>query len=440
MKDQEVNTRKYNILKPWLSLDKWQKDYINTEGDCFLLCGRQSGKSAAMSIKAGERAVKKPNRDILVVAFTEKQAYQLFFKILNYLRARYNGMILDGVDKPTKHEIKLNNGTVIRCYATGLTGDGLRTFTITDLFVDEAAVISREVFQSVSPMLSVTGGSMDLASTPRGEEGFFYEMSLEGSGFKKFYVNAEDCPRHSEEHLEKEKLRMSKLRYSQEYIAVFLSELKRVFSNDIIKKCCVLKRRDAVGFERDYSMGVDIARLGRDATTYQILDHTDIEHIKQVESIVTRKKLTTETEEEIIRLDKVYDFSKIYIDAGSGSLGVGVLDHLMKYDDTSRKVVAINNKQRPYDRDENSKTKIMKEDTYNNLVGMMERGEIQLLDDDEIIESLVSVQFEYVVKFGQPTKLRIFSPEHTNSDIVEGLVRAAWCKMDKVNKLWLHAQ
>lgn len=191
--------------------------------------------------------------------------------------------------------------------------------------------------------------------------------------------------------------------------------------------------------DRDYSMGVDIARLGEDATTYEILDHTNIENIQQVESIVTRKKLTTETEAEIIRLNNIYDFNKIYIDAGSGSLGVGVLDHLMKYEDTKRKVEAINNKARPYDVDETSRAKLLKEDLYNNLVCMMERGEIKLLDDDDLIESLVSVQFEYVKKEKQLTKLRIYSPEHTNSDIVEGLVRAAWCKMDKVNKLWLHA-
>ena len=42
----------YDILKPWETLDPWQKEYIESEGNCFLLTGRQSGKSTAMSIKA----------------------------------------------------------------------------------------------------------------------------------------------------------------------------------------------------------------------------------------------------------------------------------------------------------------------------------------------------------------------------------------------------
>jgi len=50
---------KYDILRPWLTLDPWQKKYIETEGNCFLLCSRQSGKTAAMSIKFGKRAVEK---------------------------------------------------------------------------------------------------------------------------------------------------------------------------------------------------------------------------------------------------------------------------------------------------------------------------------------------------------------------------------------------
>ena len=130
-----------------------------------------------MSIKFGERAVRKKNRVILMIALTEKQAYNLFFKTLMYLEAVHPKMLLRGSKKPTKHKIYLKNGSEIMCYAAGLSGEGIRTFTVTDLVIDEAAPMQREVFISTTPMLAVTKGSVDMSSTPRGKEGYFWECS-----------------------------------------------------------------------------------------------------------------------------------------------------------------------------------------------------------------------------------------------------------------------
>ena len=344
-------------------------------------------------------------------------------------------MIRKGRFKPTKHIIHLTNGSQIMCYAAGITGAGLRTFTLTSLVIDEAAPMAREVFVSTTPMLSVTGGTLDIISTPRGEEGYFYECSKKDN-FTKFYVSAEDCPRHDKAFLEEEKKSMSRLEYAQEYLARFMSDLKRVFTDDIIKKCCVLKREESMLNGR-YSMGVDIARMGDDLSTFEILDHKDMENIKHVESITTSKTLTTETEDKIVELNKKYKFENIYIDAGSGSLGVGVFDHLLRISETRRKVVAINNRSRPYDKDDQKKTKLLKEDLYNNLVALMEKGYIKLLDDDDIVESLKSIQYEYMIKEGMPTRLRIFGSHHGKyTHIAEGLIRAAWCVKDKHLSIW----
>ena len=130
----------YDIFRPWLTLDPWQKKYIETDGHCFLLCGRQSGKTTAMSIKFGRKAATKDKRIILMIAETEKQAYNLFFKTLMYLEAEYPRQIKRGKNGPTKHLINLKNGSIIMCYAAGLDGSGLRTFTLTDLVIDEAAL------------------------------------------------------------------------------------------------------------------------------------------------------------------------------------------------------------------------------------------------------------------------------------------------------------
>ena len=145
----------YDIFTPWKSLDPWQKEYIEAKGNCILLCGRQSGKSAAASIKAGKRAVSNGNSRVLMIAFTENQAYALFFKTLQYLKVVHPNMIKRGLDRPTKHIINLKNGSQIMCYAAGKYGDGLRGHTVTDLFIDEAAAMAKEVWEACSPMLSV---------------------------------------------------------------------------------------------------------------------------------------------------------------------------------------------------------------------------------------------------------------------------------------------
>jgi hypothetical protein len=415
----------YNINKPWESLDQWQKDYINETGNCFILCGRQSGKSAAMSIKIGNCAVKERNAcDYLIIAFTEKQAYQLFFKTLMYLETKYPNMLKrKAKEKPTKHEIRLTNGVIIRCYAAGITGNGLKGFTIKKLFIDEAAPMAREIFTAVSPMLSVTGGTMDISSTPKGKEGYFYECSLRDD-FRQFYVSAEDCPRHSKEFLNAEKSRMSAMEYAQEYLAQFLDDVRRVFSDNVIKNCCTLKRRKEILFGHTYYLGVDVAGWGKDESTFEIIDKFNKEKFEQIENIIEKRNLTIETSSKILQLENAYTFKRIGID--DGGVGFGVFSELLGNDKTKRKIEALNNSSRSLvynSSDEKHNKKLLKEEMYMNLLALMEQGKIKLLDDDELILSLKSVQFEYVIKEGKKTTLRIFG---NYTHIVEGLIRSAW--------------
>lgn len=423
---------KYNILKPWTTLDPWQKEYIATKGNCHLVCGRQSGKSAAASIKFGTRACENMNRKILMIAYTERQAYELFFKTLIFIEAKYPNMLKKGKERPTKHEINLKNGSKIMCYAAGLAGEGIRGFTITDLVIDEAAAMAREVFVSCMPMLSVTGGSVDMLSTPRGKEGFFYECSLRDD-FKKFQVSAEDCPRHKKEFLEAEKKRMTTLEYAQEYLAQFLDEFRRLISDDLIKKVCTNKR--PILFEKgDYFLGADIAGMGRDETTLEIVKKIDKENYVQVENIILTKQMTTQVTQKILDLNESYKFRKIFVD--DAGIGFGVFCELMLNRKTAEKTIPLNNSARaiPTGFEREKRTRILKEDLYNNLLVLMEKGYVKLLDDDEIKLSLASIQKEFIIEEGKPTKLRIYGRD---SHIAEGIIRACWCSQDKSLKLWI---
>jgi len=72
---------------------------------------------------------------------------------------------------------------------------------------------------------------------------------------------------------------------------------------------------------------------------------------------------------------------------------------------------------------------------YFNLLALMEHDKLKLLDDDELIDSLKSVQWELVRIEGKPTKTRIFG---RNTHIAEGLIRAAWLAyQDKSLNIWI---
>ena len=409
-----------------LTLDPWQEEILQTEGNICLRSGRQVGKSTIISIKAAEYAVNNKKKTILIISATERQALLLFEKTAGYLFEEFKKLIKKGKDKPTKHTIKLKNGTVIHSLPTGMSGYGIRGYTVDLLIADEAAFIPENVWNAVTPMLAITRGKIILLSTPFGKGGYFYRC-FQDKNFKSFHVSSEECPRKDIEFLKRERERMTKMQYAQEYLGEFVDELRQFFSDEIIKSCMNTERQNARK-ERDYYLGVDIARMGEDESTFEIIDATNKEMLTQVESLITKHTLTAETTKLIMTLNSNWDFKQIFID--DGGMGVGVFDQLLMEEATRRKTIAINNSSRPLTRDEKKRKRTLKEDLYNNLLNLMERGKIRLLKDDEIFLSLKSVQYEY----NEDGKIKIFG---NYTHITEGLIRAAWCSRSKQLNIWI---
>ena len=64
---------------------------------------------------------------------------------------------------------------------------------------------------------------------------------------------------------------MSELRYAQEYLGKFLDELRTFFNCSDISNSCTLKRPQEIKTSGVFSLGVDIARLGGDTSTFEII-------------------------------------------------------------------------------------------------------------------------------------------------------------------------
>jgi len=433
-----------------LKYDIWQQEFLKTEGDKILCCGRQVGKTEICAKDAGDWALlpENKNKNILMIAPTERQSRLLFSKTLDYLERKAQNLIKMGKDRPTKSKIMLKNGVNIWCLPTGLSGTGIRGMTVHRLYADEASQIPDEVWDAVTPMLLTTAGDLIMLSTPFGTQGEFYNVWINKDdaykSFKRFSVTSEVVMKERQisdtwsekvrekalAHLETEKKRKSKRAYSQEYLGEFVDDLFKYFPDELLKKCCILQKQSTLSPDQDYFLGVDIARLGEDQSTFSILLKKDDGMIHQTEQYITTKTLTTETLGTIIRLHKRYQFQKIGIDAGSGSLGVGIYDHLLEHEDTKRYVEAINNRARSLDKDSNQKARLLKEDLYDNLRALMEMGKIWLLDDEDVIESLRSIQYEYT----DEGKIKI---KGDYDHIAEGIIRAAILAKQKTINIWI---
>ena len=423
-------TQSFDLLRPWETLDPWQKDYIfNTDPNqnCFLLCGRQVGKTAGASIKSVELCINKFKKGdiVLVNSITEKQAYRIMARAEAYARIKYPHMIATGKDKPTQHKLRFKNGTGIDCYAAGEKGEGLRGDTIKKLIVDEASRMSDDYWISVLPMLSVSGGSVDALSTPAGKVGYFFKFS-EDPSFKKFYVSAEDCPRHTKEFLSAQKMQMTRLQYSQEYLALFLDDLKQKFSDELIAKCCIINRENDFRGDKNY-LGIDVGGMGDDESAFVSLSKYSKDFMRQIDQETTERTYLTDTINRALILHEKHHYKKIYVD--DQGIGFGLFSALLADFKTSRRVVSINNSARPLIRDESRKKKILKEDLYNNLLVLMEQGKIHLYKDRDLMLSLKSVQEELT----DEGRVKIFSKD---GHLAEALVRAAWGSKEKSLNPW----
>jgi hypothetical protein len=414
-------------------MDDWQKKILTVDGNIILMCGRQVGKSEIMAKKLADYVLNNPKKHIMIVSGVERQAAGLYNKTLRYIEASYPGELKKGKDKPLRTVFKLKNGSILRTEPVGLDGSGARQHTLNGVVFEEMQLIPEDAFGAITPMLLTTGGFIWMLGTAWATEGYVYER-LSDDDFQVFRVNSEEVaelrpePQHSEmlKHLEKERKRLGEAMYAQEYLAIPSEKVRQVFPDALIKRCMQLKRRGMVMSDHTHVCGIDPAGLGEDEGAITILD-TERETAEQVEFIITEKLMTTQTTDEITRLDEKYDFKKIYVD--DGGVGFGVFSELMNDERTRYKTIALNNSQRSLSRgdDERRKT-ILKEDLYINLLRMMERGKIKLLDDAEIRESLKSCKFEYK----EESKKMLITSSYNHP--VESLIRAAWeCESKDLN-------
>jgi len=425
--------------------DPWQTEMIEDDSKYILLCkGRQVGGTTGFAKKAKKRMIES-KVSILVGSITEEQAKLVILMVKSLFTDEDKKLIAKGKNKPTLTQITLTNGSILRSRPVGTMGDAFRGFTADINWFNEASKWPELAFVSIMPTLMTTGGDIWMDSTPFGK---FINGTTKKTFFFKCFENLDErwkiyyktSPEVIEEReltedwtkekraaalkfLEDQESILSKLEFSQEYLGLFMDEISQWFSDELIRKCMHNSRPNRIIKDQQYFLGVDVARMGEDESTFEIIDMTG-KHLFHIENQITKKTTLPQTFEHIKSLHLLYDFSKIFID--SEGLGVGVYDWLKATDETKSITVAMKNSEQIKSEGKNEKVAkdLLKTLMYSNLKMLMETNQISLLDDDTVYESLKSVQYHYSNDSLGTRHLKIFG---NYTHIAEGLVRAAWC-------------
>jgi len=429
-------SKKSTLPNEW-HWDKWQLGVLKTKGNVTLRSGRQVGKSEVISKKAADFALEHPKTTTLIIAASQRQSSLLFEKVRSNLDL-INDKTPIYKEKPTLTRILLTNGSRIYSLPAGRTGYFIRGFTIDMLIADEAAYIPETVWNAVLPMIAVSRqtkgmGIIVLLSTPFGKGGYFFN-SFTAPDFTSFHASSEDCSRIPKDFLKKEKQRMTKAEYRQEYLGEFTDEWNQFFKTDLIKQCMTFiswsKETDYNPSAR-YYLGVDVARYGGDENAFVICEMLN-DKLKIVKCETTARVSTTDTIGRIKHFESIWNFNKIFID--DAGVGGSVTDVLIE--DLGRKVLGLNNaSKRIQVQGEEKKKGILKEDLYSNVLMLMETGKLELISDLSLLRSLKSITYEYNANTGANSKVKIYGDY---AHLTEAMVRACWCLKERGLNIYIY--
>jgi len=443
--------------------DKWQEEVLKYWGDIVIRAGRQVGKSEVVSRKAGKFAICNNNTTTLILAASQRQSSLLFEKTRSLLdfvdreciekakrehaedwelcnskdkKRQFQKKYSIYVEAPSMTKAHLKNGSKLYSLPAGKTGAFIRGFTLDLLILDEAAYISDSVWLAVKPMIAVSRklhgfGHIIMLSTPFGKGGFFYDC-FHDSDFRQWHISSENCRRIPREFLRKEKKRLSKVEYAQEYLGEFIDEFNQLFSTALCKSRMTFMRWDEkLDRTKKYYLGVDFARYGADETAFCIAEmhrpDGKKDHVKIIYVEAYNGKSMTDTAGRILKLQEKFSFTNIMVD--DHGVGGGITDFLMEK--LGRKILPLNNAKKTLDKD-GRKGKLFKEDLYSNALMLMESepSRIDIISNLKLLRSLRSVTFEYTSE----KNLRIYGKyDH----IAEAFVRACWCVKSKHLKLFI---
>lgn len=207
--------------------DPWQEKLLQSAALQILInCSRQAGKSLTSAIIAIHTAIYEDNSPILLLSPSLRQSQELFRACLDVYKALGRA---EPPEAETALRLELSNGSRIISLPGKETN--IRGFSkVKLLIIDEASRVPDSLYQSVRPMLAVSGGRMIAPSTPAGQRGWWHDAWTNGgNAWERYQVRADQVPRISPAFLAEERRSMGPNWYAQEYECAFTGDVNSVF-------------------------------------------------------------------------------------------------------------------------------------------------------------------------------------------------------------------
>ena len=363
-----------------------------------VICGRQWGKSVAMSIYVCWYAVTHKARQVYIVAPTLDQSRIIFNEVARQFRdGPLSKLVVGKINEYPFPRIKLANGTEIHGRGAN-SPQFLRGKPAHLIVVDEAAFCKDQtITDTLEPMLTVTGKEKDsgllMITTPFGLGAVkdYYDQAIEDTSGKMIakHFTSYDNPHADRDFLERVKQRHGEESFTwrTEYLAEFIDDDLAVFPTSHIKWAYehYPYQDDKDSFERPdfpqppvekhkYVSGVDLANV-RDWFVHSTVDVTNPRLAVLVNMIRLQKRGYPEYKRIIRDAHHRYNQSDTMIDATS--LGESVVQDL---DDIRADGWKFSNQ---------SKHEIVSE-----LARMMAEHRLAIPFDRQIISELANFQYE----------------------------------------------
>tara|TARA_R100000501_G_scaffold8777_1_gene17668 strand:+ start:526 stop:1236 length:711 start_codon:yes stop_codon:yes gene_type:complete len=212
------------------------EDCIQERRVCAAYC-RQTGKSLTISILAVVEALSNPGGHIIIVGPTDRQAGELFQKILSHVK---NSPVGREVASSTQRQMVMKNGCRISALPAGDSGDTIRGMTANTLILEEAAFVKDGIVNQVLlPMIASTQGKLIKISTPFGMN-HFYRSFQEDDNYISHKVTWKDAVKvglFNEEFIEEQRKQCNSLEFRTEYEAEFIADQDSYFPWKLVESC-----------------------------------------------------------------------------------------------------------------------------------------------------------------------------------------------------------
>lgn len=368
--------------------------------------GRQFGKTLLGMNLSLLWAINTPNTLVYWVSPTDAQAQKVLKNIIKAVR----GLPMVKSHKASKGdgEIQFMNGSKI-LFRSAASEDSLRGEAVNYLILDEAAFMKKSTVEEILlPMLTVRGIKCLFLTTPKGKNYIYdyYKKGLEeGSNWKSFRFSSYDSPYATPQAIENLRDTLTPKLFEQEVEAKFIDS-SSAFNN--VNTSLTLDRLDKPLEGEVYYAGIDIG-IVNDSTAIVISDKNyNIVNFYKLDRYDTQSIM-----DEILRINKIWKFKKIYIENNNQGLPI--------YQQLKPKMSNL------MDFNTNTKTK---PEIINRLIHLFNIKGINIVKDEQI-------QFEldnFIITQSATGHLKFHAIEGLNDDLVMALAICVRCVDDNKSK------